>query len=105
MKMNKIGYLGFLGFTGLFGILNYWLFFFFSFFTLFAFLKSDERIERNIGCATRNTFVFDTIIATFALVYTSTSTTFEAMPAFAALLSQGLTIFSLSYWYYNQKED
>jgi hypothetical protein len=105
MKKNKLGYLGLLGFTGLFGIINYWLFAFFSFFMLFVFLKGDERIEKNIGCATRNAFVFDTIIATFALVYITTSTTFEAMPAFAALLSQGLTIFSLSYWHYDRKED
>jgi len=105
MKKNKIGYLGFLGFTGLLGFVDFWLFSFFSFFTLFIFLKGDERIDRNMGRASLNAFAFDTIIALFSFAYVTSSKTFEAMPLFVALLSQGLTIFSVSYWYYNQKED
>jgi hypothetical protein len=105
MKKNKIGYLGFLGFTGLLCFVDFWLFSFFSFFTLFVFLKGDERIDRNMGRASLNAFAFDTIIALFSFAYVTSSKTFEAMPLFVALLSQGLTIFSVSYWYYNQKED
>jgi xanthine/uracil/vitamin C permease (AzgA family) len=105
MRKNKLGYLGFLGFTGLLGVVNVWLFAFFSFFTLFVFLKGDERTDRNIGRASRNAFIFDTILIVFSLAYVTSSKTYEAMPMFVALLSQGLTLFSLSYWYYDNKED
>jgi hypothetical protein len=103
MKRNKLGYLGLIGLTGLLGIINAWLFSFFSFFTLFVFLKGDERIDRNIGRACRNAFIFDTIVITISMAYVTSSKIFDAMPLFVALLSQGLTIFSLSYWYYHQK--
>jgi hypothetical protein len=105
MRKNKLGYLGFLGFIGLLGLVNSWMFAFFSFCTLFVFLRGDERIDRNIGRACRNAFVFDTTVITFSMVYIMLSKVFEAMPVFVAALSQGLTIFSLSYWYYSQKED
>ena len=105
MRKNKLGYLGFLGFTGLLGFVNFWLFSFFCFCTLFVFLRGDERIERNIGRACRNAFVFNTIVVTFSLAYITLSEAFGAAPLFVAVLSQGLTIFSVSYWYYNQKED
>ncbi|MCW4010127.1 MAG: DUF3796 domain-containing protein [Candidatus Bathyarchaeota archaeon] len=102
MKTNKLGYLGFLGLTGLIGLVNPWLFAFFSFFTLFVFLKSDERIEQNIGRASRNAFIYDTIIATLTMAYILTAEAYAAMPLFAAMLSQGLTIFTLSYGFYQQ---
>lgn len=105
MRKNNFGYLGLVGLTGLLGFANFWLFSFFSFFALFAFLKGDERIDRNIGHATRNAFVFDTIVAIFSIAYVASSKTFDAMPLFAALLSQGLTIFGLSYWFYAEKGD
>ncbi len=105
MRKNIIGYLGLLGLTGVLGFVNFWLFSFFSFFALFAFLKGDERFDRNIGRATRNAFIFDTIVATFSMAYIASSKTFDAMPLFAALLSQGLTIFGLSYWFYTEKGD
>jgi hypothetical protein len=100
---NNLGYLGFLGLTGLLGLVNVWLFSFFSFFALFAFLKGDERIDRNMGRACRNAFVFDTIIVTFSMAYIASSKAFDAMPLFVALLSQGITIFGLSYWHYQEK--
>ena len=105
MRKNNFGYSGLPGLTGLLGFVNFWLFSFFSFFALFAFLKGDERIDRNIGRATRNAFIFDTIVATFSMAYVASSKTFDAMPLFAALLSQGLTIFGLSYWFYAEKGD
>ena len=73
MRKNKLGYLGFLGLTGLLGFASFWLFSFFSFFILFVFLKTDERIDRNIGLASRNAFIFDTIIATFLIAYIASS--------------------------------
>ncbi|MCW4018327.1 MAG: DUF3796 domain-containing protein [Candidatus Bathyarchaeota archaeon] len=104
MTTNKLGYLGLLGLTGLIGFIDPWMFAFFSFFTLFVFLKSDERIEQNIGRASRNAFIYYTIIATATMAYILTVQTYNAMPAFAALLSQGLTVFTVSYWLY-QKGD
>lgn len=103
MKTNKRGYLGMLGIAGLIGILNPWLFSLFSFFTFFVFFKSDERTDQNIGRASRNAFIYDTIIATLTMAYILTSQPFEAMPLFAALLFQGTTIFTLSYWLYQEK--
>ena len=103
MRKNNFGYAGLLGLIGLLGFANFWLFFNFSFFALFAFLKGDERTDRNVGRATRNAFVFDTIVATLSIAYVVSSKTFDAMPLFVALLSQGLTIFGLSYWFYEEK--
>jgi hypothetical protein len=105
MRKNNFGYAGLLGLTGLLGFANFWLFFNFSFFALFAFLKGDERTDRNVGHATINAFVFDTIVATLSIAYVASSKTFDAMPLFVALLSQGLTIFGLSYWFYAEKGD
>ena len=106
MRRNKLGYLGLLGLAGLLGFLNFWLFSLFSFFTWFAFLRGmDERIDRNVGRAARNAFIFDTIVATFTLAYVVSSSVFDAMPLFAVLLTQGITIFGLSYWFYNGREE
>ncbi len=104
MRRRILGYLGILGLTGLLGFINIWLFFFFSFFALFAFLRGDERSDRNIGRACTNAFAFDTIVATVSMAYVVASPkAFDAMPLFVALLSQGITIFSLSYWYYQER--
>ncbi len=104
MKTNKLGYLGLLGLTGLFGFADPTLFSLFSFFTLFVFgIKADERINKNIGSASRNAFIYDTIIATLAMVYVVASKSFEASPIFPILLTQGITIFAVSYWYYQEK--
>jgi hypothetical protein len=100
-----LGYLGFLGLTGLFGLVNFWLFFNFSFFALFAFMRADERIDRNIGSACKNAFVFDTIIAVFSIAYIVSSKVYDAIPLFVALLSQGITIFGVSYGDYQGKEE
>jgi hypothetical protein len=105
LRKNKFGYLGFLGFLSLLGFFNIWLVFLFGFFGFFGMLKEDERIERNINRACRNAFAFDSIIATLAIAYIALSRTFDAMPLFVALLSQGLTIFGLSCYYYANKVD
>jgi hypothetical protein len=110
MRKNDLGYLGFLGLLGLLGPLtgDYWLLGFFGFFGFFGMLKesgNDERNDRNINRSCRNAFAFDTIIATLSYAYVASSTTFAAMPVFVALLSQGVTIFGLSYRYYAKKGD
>ena len=108
MRKNDLGYLGFLGLLGLLGPLtgDYWLLGFLGFFGFFGMLRgsgNDERNDRNIGRACRNAFAFDTIVATFSMAYVASSKAFDAMPLFAALLSQGVTIFGLSYTYYSGK--
>jgi hypothetical protein len=106
MKTNKIGYLGILGLTGLLGFINPGLFSLFSFFTLFVFtIKADERIEKHIGQASRNAFIYDTIITIIALTYIVTSKTIAATPIYPILLTQGRPIFSVSYAYYQQNGD
>jgi hypothetical protein len=110
MRRNNLGYLGFLGSLGLLGptVGNYWLLGFLGFFGFFGMLRrsgNDERNDRNINRACRNAFAFDTIVATLSMTYVASSKAFDAMPLFAALLSQGVLIFGLSYTYYNGKAD
>ena len=106
MKKKKLGYLGFLGLSGFLGLVtgNLWLLSFFGFFGFFGMLRGDERIDRNIDRACRNAFAFYVIITTLSMIYIISSRDFGAMPLFVALLSQGVTIFGLSYTYYNGRE-
>jgi hypothetical protein len=110
MRRNNLGYLGFLGLLGLLGpgTGNFWLLGFVGFFGFFGMLRksgNDERNDRNINRACRNAFAFDTMVVTFSMAYVASSKAFDAMPLFAALLSQGVLIFGLSYTYYNEKAD
>jgi hypothetical protein len=108
MRRNSLGYLGFLGLLGLLGPItgDFWLLGFLGFFGFFGMLRrsgNDERNDRNIDRACRNAFAFDTIVATLSMAYVASSKAFDAMPLFAALLSQGILVFGLSYTYYNGK--
>ena len=110
MRRNNLGFLGFLGLLGLLGPYtgNFWLLGFLGFFGFFGMLRksgNDERNDRNINRACRNAFAFDTVVATFSMAYVASSRTFDAMPLFAALQSQGILIFGLSYTYYTGKAD
>jgi len=81
--------LGFFGFFGFFGILR----------------KSgnDERNDKNINRACRNSFAYYVVIAAVSMVYLVSTSVFDAMPLFVALLSQGVTIFGISYTFYTNK--
>jgi len=103
MKTNKISYLGLLGLTGLLGLYNVWLFTLFNLFTLFIFIKADERLEKNVGLASRNAFLFYAIIPTVLFASLIVTKTYDALPLFFVALSQGVTIFSISYAYYTQR--
>jgi hypothetical protein len=112
MRRNKLGYLGFLGLLGLLGLVNgnYWALGFFGYFGFFGMLRSstnDERNQINLNRACKNAFALDTVVAilSFAYVMSVSSMAFNAMPLFVALLSQGVTIFGLSYAYYARKGD
>jgi hypothetical protein len=106
VKRNNLGYLGLLGLLGLFGITtrNYWIFGYFGFFGFFGMLRTssnDERIDANINRACRNAFAFFAAVVTLFTVYTLSATTYDATPLFVALLSQGITVFGISYTHYN----
>jgi len=105
MKKNNLAYLGLLGLTGLLGLYNTWLFSLFSLFTLFIFIKADERIEKNVGLASRNAFLFYALLSTTLLAYILVTKTYDTLPLIFVSLSQGVTIFSVSYAYYNKRGD
>ena len=102
-KTNKIYCLGLIGLSGLLGLYNTYLFTLFSFFILFIFLKEDERIEKNIGLASRNALLTYVLLSTIILLFTAIAKTYDALPVLATLLSQGVLIFGISYIYYNKK--
>ncbi|MCL1976569.1 MAG: DUF3796 domain-containing protein [Candidatus Bathyarchaeota archaeon] len=103
MKKNKLSYLGLLGLTGLLGLYNPLLFSLFTLFTLFIFIEADERIEKNVGLASRNAFLFYSIFSTILLAYFIVTKTYDALPILFVTLCQGVTIFSVSYAYYNRR--
>jgi len=103
MKTNKLAYLGLLGLTGLLGLYNVWLFSLFSLFSLFIFIQADERLEKNVGSASRNAFLFYSIVSTTLLAFLIVTKTYDILPLFFVLLSQGVTIFSISYAYYTTR--
>ena len=105
MKLDKtkFGYLGFLGLLSVLSLINYWLLAFLGFLALFALLKGDERIDRNVNQAGRNAFAYDTVIATANLSYLSLSKNYVAVPLFAVLLMEAVTVFGLSFAYYTTK--
>ena len=85
---GDVGMLGFLGFISYFSIYN----------------MTDERIEINIGRATRNSFVFTTFFGcgVFAFGYL-TSNLDILLPAFIILLGGSLIVCLLSLFYYDKK--
>ncbi|MCK5396891.1 MAG: hypothetical protein KAJ33_01410 [Thermoplasmata archaeon] len=81
------GFLGFLGFIPYFSTYN----------------MSDERIEINIGRASRNAFMFSTFFGSLTLAYGYISgDTDILLPAFVILFGGGLLICLLSLFYYDQ---
>ena len=81
------GFLGFLGFIPYFSTYD----------------MSDERIEINIGRASRNAFMFSTFFGSLTLAYGYLSgNTDILLPAFVILFGGGLLICLLSLFYYDQ---
>ncbi|MDR2700199.1 MAG: DUF3796 domain-containing protein [Nitrososphaerota archaeon] len=103
MKTNKIAYLGFIGLTGLLGLYNTYLFTLFNFCILFIFFENDERAEKNIGLASRNTLLYYTMFSTITLIFTAITETYDILPILLVLLAQGVTIFGASYAYYTRR--
>lgn len=84
---GKVGLLGFLGFISYFSIYN----------------MSDERIEINIGRATRNAFMFTTFFGSGVFAYGYITKNLEILlPAFVLLFGGSLIICLLSLFYYDK---
>ncbi|MCL2134643.1 MAG: DUF3796 domain-containing protein [Candidatus Bathyarchaeota archaeon] len=103
MKTNKIAYLGFIGLTGLLGLHNPYLYTLFNFCILFLFFENDERAKKNIGLSSRNALLYYTIFSTIILIFITITKTYNITPILLILLSQGITIFGVSYAYYNKR--
>jgi hypothetical protein len=88
MKISKLSYLGFLGLTGLLGLYNNWLFSLFNLFSLFILIKTNERLEKNVGLASRNAFLFYSIVSTILLAVIIVTKN-DVLPLFFILLLQG----------------
>lgn len=111
MQKNKMGYLGLLGFFGLLGLVTgnegfYGFYGFFGFLSALWGRGSDERVDRNVNRACRNSFVFSTVASVFFIVYIAITRTLEAFPlAFSVLFAGSMILFVASFIYYDERED
>lgn len=111
MRRNKVGYIGLLGFLGLLGLATgtpgfYGFFGFFGFLAALWGRGTDERVDRNINRACRNSFVFGMVTSAFFISYIGILPTVEALPtAFSVLFAGSLILFVASYIYYNESGD
>ena len=103
---NKLWYLGFLSLVSLLYFVEYktafiWFLGFVAYFSLFK--VSDERLEKNVGGATRNAFLFTIFfgVATLAYIYLTENMTLFG-PAFAIMIGGNLLICLLSLFYYDK---
>ncbi len=84
---GKPGFLGFLGFIPYFSVYK----------------MNDERIEKNVGRATTNAFMYTIFFGSATIVYGYLTKNIEIMlPAFVVLFGGALIICLLSLFYYDQ---
>ena len=104
---NALWYLGFLsilsllyfveGKTGFIGFIG-----FISYFSIYS--MSDERIEINVGRATRNAFMYVMFFGTGTIVYGYLTKNQEILlPAFVLLFGGSLIVCILSLFYYDRR--
>jgi hypothetical protein len=109
MRKNKIGYLGLLGFFGFLGLVTgnegfYGFFGFFGFLSAFWGRGTDERVDKNINRACRNSFIFSTLASVFFILYIAMLKAVEAFPmAFSVLFAGNMILFVTSFIYYNER--
>ena len=85
---GKIGFLGFLGFISYFSVYK----------------MDDERIEKNIGRATRNAFMYTIFFGSAVIAYGYLTKNIEILlPAFVILFGGALLVCLLSLFYYDRK--
>lgn len=108
MQKNKMGYLGLLGFLGLLALVTgnegfYGFFGFFGFLSALWGRGTDERVDKNINRACRNSFVFSTLASVFFIVYITTLQAVDVFPiAFSILFAGNMILFVASFIYYNE---
>ena len=74
------------------------------YFTIYG--ENDERLQVNVGLATRNTFLYVIFAGAISLIYISTTKDMSYFPqAFTLLFSGSLIICVLSYFFYNFREE
>ena len=85
---GKTAFIGFLGFLPYFSIYN----------------LNDERLDENIGRATRNAFLYTMIfgIGTIVYIYLTKSSELLFAPAFIVLFGGALMVCILSLFYYDR---
>ncbi|MEJ5292359.1 MAG: DUF3796 domain-containing protein [Candidatus Methanosuratincola sp.] len=111
MRRNAIGYLSLLGLLGLLGLVAgnegfYGFFGFFGFMSAFRGKGTDERVNRNVDRACRNSFLYIMLAAALFIAYIASLRAAEAFPlAFAALFAGGIVMFVVSFVYYNERGD
>ena len=103
---NIIWYLGFLSLLGLLYFVEGKIGFlgFFGFISYFSIYKiSDERMEKNIGKATRNAFMYTIYFGSATIAYGYLTKNIELLiPAFVVLLGGALIICLFSLFYYDK---
>jgi hypothetical protein len=108
MLRNNMAYLGLLSFLGLLGLVTgnegFYVFFgFFGFFSALLGKGTDERIDRNVNRACRNSFVFCTGASAF---FIAALRAIEAFPAALAIVFAGnMIVFVASFIYFNERGD
>jgi len=111
LQKNKISYLGLLGFLGFLGLVTgnagfYGFFGFFGFLSAFWGRGTDERVDKNINKACRNSFIFSTLASVFFIVYITILKATSAFPmAFSVLFAGSMILFVASFIYYNERGD
>jgi len=109
MQKNKISYLGLLGFLGLLGLVTrnegfFGFFGFFGFLSAFWGRGTDERVDKNVNRACRNSFIFSTLASSFFITYIAAFRAVEALPmAFSVLFAGSMILFVASFIYYNER--
>ncbi|MDY6958545.1 MAG: DUF3796 domain-containing protein [Halobacteriota archaeon] len=84
---GEVGFLGFLGFLPYFSIYN----------------VDDERMEMNLGMATRNAFIYTIFLGAVTIVYVYLVGSTESFaPAFVILFGGSLLVCILSLLYYDR---
>jgi hypothetical protein len=103
---NMLWYLGFLSVVSLLYFVEgktafLWFLGFLPYFTTYR--VKDERLDVNLGKATRNAFLYTTFsgVATIAYIYLTNSTDLFA-PAFVALFGGSLLVCLISLLYYDR---
>lgn len=106
---NTLWYLGFLSplsllyfVTGNIGFADFAAFA--VYFTIYG--ENDERLQANVGLATRNAFLYVVFAGAISLIYINISKNMFYFPsAFALLFSGSILICVLSYFFYNFQEE